>query len=108
MSLFGQYIYERQNKSILEDEFGFATYYFQNDCCYIEDIYVVKEKRKENIASKYADKIAEEAKAKGMKYLVGSVKPSTNGSTVSLKVLLGYGFQLVAAQEDFIWFKKEI
>lgn len=108
MSLFGQYIYERQNKSIIEDEFGFATYYFQNDCCYIEDIYVVREKRKENIASKYADKIAEEAKSKGMKYLVGSVKPSANGSTVSLKVLLGYGFQLVAAQEDFIWFKKEI
>lgn len=108
MSLFGQYIYERQNKSILEDEFGFATYYFQGDCCYIEDIYVVKEKRKENLASKYADKIAEEAKSKGMKYLVGSVKPSANGSTTSLKVLLGYGFELVSAQEDFIWFKKEL
>ena len=108
MSLFGQYIYERQNKCILENEFGFATYYFQNDCCYIEDIYVVREKRKSGLASEMADKIAEEAKSKGMKYLIGSVKPSTSGSTASLKVLLAYGFQLVSAQEDFIWFKKEL
>lgn len=108
LSNFGKYIYERQNKSIIEDENGFATYYMTNGSCYIEDIYVVPEKRKEKIASTYADKIAEEAKQKGMKVLVGTVKPSAIGSTESLKVLLAYGFRLESSVQDFIFFTKSL
>lgn len=108
MSNFAKYIYERMNKSIVEDADGFATYYFSQDACYIEDIYVVPEKRKSGVAKKYADKIAIEAGQKGCKVLLGSVKPSANGSTESVKVLLAYGFRIVSSQPDFIWFEKEL
>lgn len=108
MSHFGNYIKERLDKHIIEDENGFATYLYENDYVYIEDIYVVKEKRKENIASAYADKIAQIAKSKGYDKMLGSVCPTAKGATTSLKVLLGYGFKVLSAEHDIIYFIKEI
>lgn len=111
MSLFGDYIKEREGKHIIEDEDGFATFVYCGDGlqeCYIVDIYVKPEKRKDGIASKYADLITEIARAEGCKILSGSVDPRTSGATSSLKVLLAYGFEVVGTANSLIWFKKEI
>lgn len=107
-SNYAKYIKEREGKSIVEDENGFATYSFQEHMVYIEDIYVIPEKRKMNVASKYADIIAEEAKKLGYNQLLGSVVPTANGATTSLKVLLGYGFKVYAASDNIIYFIKDI
>lgn len=107
-SLYAQYIEEREGFSIVEDEKGFATYIINEDECYIRDIFVRPEFRKENIASKYADQITEIAKKAGCKNLTGTVIPMANGATTSLKVLLGYGFKLLQATQERIIFIKEI
>ena len=110
MSLFGSYIKEIHDKNIIEDEYGFATYFtaFNNEYMYIEDIYVVPEKRKDGCASKYADKIAEIAKEKGIKKLLGSVNLSIKNPTASTKVLLAYGFKILEADSTIIYFYKEL
>lgn len=107
-SLYAKYIKERENFSIIEDEYGFATYNIAGDECYIRDIYVLPEHRKSNVASCYADRISEIAREQGCKYLTGTVAPSANGSTTSIKVLLGYGFRLLESQIDKIIFVKEL
>lgn len=108
MSLYADYILEREGKLMVEDANGFASFAIANEECYIENIYVVPGKRLSGLASKYADQIVEIAKDKGCKYLTGSVKPSANGSTESMKALLGYGFKLLSASHDAIFFIKEI
>lgn len=108
MSLFASYIKERENKDIIETDKGFATYYFVNDGCYIQDIYVNPDHRKECVAADMADQIASIAKEKGCDKLYGSVSPSANGSTSSLKVLLAYGFSLHSAANNFIVMVKDI
>lgn len=108
-SLYAEYIKERENFEIIEDERGFATFKtFENGECYIRDIFVRKEYRKSNIASMYADQITEIAKRRGCTYLTGTVSPKANGSTISMAVLLGYGFKLLDSQNDKIVFIKEI
>lgn len=111
MSLYGDYIKERLNRYIIENEHGFATYVFcgedQNEC-YIIDIYVDPAHRNTKLASKFADEITAIAKSEGCKILSGSVDPTANGATNSLKVLLSYGFEVVAIGNGLIWFKKEI
>ncbi|MEZ0208561.1 MAG: GNAT family N-acetyltransferase [Candidatus Paceibacterota bacterium] len=109
-SLYARYILEREGKSIIEDERGFATYSFLPDlrAVYIEDIFVDKAFRNQNVASEYADQIATEAKSKNYKQLIGSVDPRAIGATSSLKVLLAYGFQLDSVAENLIYFKKQI
>lgn len=110
-SHYGQYIAEREGRDIIEDEFGFATYIMNADDgeCYIVDIYVVPEMRKAGIASKYADTIAEIARLNGCDVLSGSVDPTCENATDSLKVLLGYGMNLVFIGRDgLIYFKKDL
>lgn len=108
VSLYAQYVLERQGKQILEHAQGFATYSFIDNAVYIEDIFVQKEYRQTGLAAHMADLICEIAKEKGYKKLFGSVVPSANGSTDSLKVLLAYGFKLDSSANNFIAFSKEI
>lgn len=108
MSLFAEYIEELARKSIIESDRGFATYYELPGGMYIEDIYVRQEFRNEAVAAEMANQIAQIAVAKGIKKLIGSVKPSNKNSTTSMKVLLAYGFKLESACNDGIILVKEI
>lgn len=108
VSLYAQYISEREGKHILEHAQGFATYMFMEKGCYIEDIFVLKEYRETGVAAHLADQIADIAKEKGYNKLFGSVVPSANNSTASLKVLLAYGFKLESSSNNFILLAKEI
>lgn len=106
--MYGEYILEREGKNILESDKGFATYFYLGDKCYIENIYVKQEFRKDGEASRLANEISNIAKEKGCTKLIGTVCPSVNGSTESLKVLLAYGFKLDSATTNFIALFKEI
>lgn len=108
MSHYGKYIMEREGKEILEDEDGFATFLFTEAGCYIVDIYVVPEKRKEGVAKRYADEIAVIAEKENVKRLIGSVDVTTNSATDSAKVLLAYGMKLGWIDGNMIYFTKEL
>lgn len=110
MSMYADYLKERTKDLIVETASGFATYRYLDDdkTVYIVDIFVIPEDRKSKAASLMADGIVKVAKERGCTKLIGSVVPSTNNSTTSMKVLLGYGMVLDSAANDFIIFKKEI
>jgi GNAT superfamily N-acetyltransferase len=109
-SHYGSYIYEREGKSIYEDERGFITYIFWNDLgsVYLEDIYVAPEYRRSKATFDLVKKVEDEARAKGYKTLVGSVKPRANGATTSLKGMLAHGFEVDSCDGTLIWFKRHI
>ena len=109
-SLYAKYLKERSSDNILETSNGFATFRYLDGgkSVYIIDIYVLPEHRKSGEAARIADNIVEQARVKGCTELLGSVCPSANGSTISLKVLLGYGMTLKSASNDFVIFTKEI
>lgn len=109
-SHYANYIYEREGKSIIETEHGFATYAYMHDikAVYLEDLYVVPEKRRSKEATLLVDAVVQQAKLKGYNTLIGSVAPKANGSTDSLKAVLSYGMKLHSCDGNLIWFKKEI
>ena len=108
--MFEDYAEERGfGLRILETEFGFATYYLDKDHCYIEDIYVVPDKRKNHVASFMADEISKIAKNKGISILYGTVNKFANSASTSRKVLECYGFiKLNQEDEELEWYIKEI
>lgn len=108
MSLYAQYIKEREGKSIIETDNAFISYVIEGDNCYIADIYIAPEFRRKNIASSLAAKVEEIAKNNNCKYLTGSVTPSFKGATVSMKAQLEYGFEILEAHNDFIILRKEL
>lgn len=108
MSLYADYIAERENAGIIENSRGFATFLINGAECYIRDIYVKPEYRKDNIASQMANEIVAIAKERGCKYLIGTVSPMASGATESLKVLLAYGFKLAKTDSTLVYMVKEI
>ena len=109
MSLYAQYIAEKTNKFILETDYGFATYSFPDaTTVYLEDIFVVKDCRQQGVATELVDEITEIARYQGCTRLLGSVIPSTKGSTESLKVFLRMGAKIESATTDFIVISKGI
>ncbi len=108
MSLYADYLHETGQKHILEREWGFATYHIRGQECYIEDIYVTEEKRKQHSASELAQHIETIAKAAKCKYLTGSVNTAIKDPTTSMKVLLAYGFKFLRSEPAIVWFVKEL
>ncbi len=110
MSLYKKYLIERTDDQIIENEYGFVTYRYINEgkTVYIIDLYIEPAYRNQKRASELADLVVAQAKEKGCIQLIGTVVPSTKGSTTSLKVLLGYGMSLNSASNNIVVFGKEI
>jgi GNAT superfamily N-acetyltransferase len=107
MSLYADYIKERLDKNIVETDDGFATFLYLDQHVYIEDIYVVPEKRQAGVAKFLADKVLQQARQKGYKKLLGSVCVGTNGAANSLKTLLAYNMYPIKCENQMIYFEKE-
>lgn len=108
MTKFANYLKEREGVDLIETDQGFAIYNISRDECYIRDIYVFPEFRKQGVASSIADLVCVKARLAGCKILTGSVCPTTKGSTTSLDVLRGYGMKLHACSNNLIMFSKEL
>lgn len=111
ISLYGQYIKERGGVDILEDDHGFATFKFiDKDTCYIVDIFVVKEMRRNNKASDYAKEIEIIAKERGCKYMLGSLSTfATNfNASEALMKANGYKFKETNSKKNMVYYLKEL
>jgi GNAT superfamily N-acetyltransferase len=108
MSLYAEYLQERLNKEIIETDKGFVTYYFIGDGCYIEDVYIRPDFRRQKLASQFGDQIAEIAKEKGFLRLYGSVNPKAKHATESMAFLISYGFKLLASDLSGIVLIKDL
>ncbi len=110
MSLYADYLRERTNDEIVETDYGFATYRYVEEgrAVYLVDIYVTPEARKQGLASKLADQIAETAKKCGCTSMIGTVQPSMKGSAQSLEVLISYGMRLQSSLNDAIIMRKDL
>lgn len=108
MSLYAEYISEREGKHIVEDEFGFATYSFVEhlNAVYIEEVFVLPQFRQTGIGASYVSRISELAKSSNYENVITSVSPKAKGATTSLKAILGVGFQLDSMDANLIYFKK--
>ena len=109
MSMWAEYLKERENTEVFETSDGFVTYKYLNDgILYVVDIYVPKSKRQLNVASRMADELAKIAKEKGFKTMLGSVCLDANGADTSIKVLHGYGMKFSHYNGNMLYFTKEL
>lgn len=108
MTLYSQYLAEKDGFSVLEDKHGFATYKVFDDVVYIRDIYVTPEMRRTGLAAQMADQICARAKSQGCTSVQGTVDPHLPSATDSIKVLLAYGMKLKSSSPNVIVFEKGI
>ncbi len=107
MSLYSEYLCERTDTHIIENDEGFATYRYVNEAqVYIVDLYVKPKARKQGCAAMMADLICREAKEHGCIEMIGTVDVTAKGAKESLAVLFAYGMDLVSCSNNVIVLKK--
>jgi GNAT superfamily N-acetyltransferase len=109
-SLYAQYVKEREGLDLLEKEEAFLTYTINADQGYIfiQDLYVIPEKRRSQVASQLADEVVSIAVQQGCSILYGQVDTRANQWERSAKVLEGYGMSAFKTENSMIYFKKNI
>jgi len=108
MSMWADYQRERKGAEVLEWDHGFATYHVNPPKCYLENMYVEPEFRKQGYGPRMTDKIAELGSAKGCNTLLTTVDPQANGATNSMRVILSYGFNLSHIEAGLIILEKSL
>lgn len=112
MSLYADYVVEREGRSVLERDDGFVVYgYLQwgsTKAVYIKEIFVKKGAREKGVAAEMADVIADQARLRDTWVMIGSVDPLAAGATTSMRVLLAYGFEVDSMDAQLIYFKKNL
>ena len=112
MEMYKAYLEEYQpGRSLFHNNDGYATYLIRGEECYLDNIYIVPEKRRTGAGTAITDAVAEIAKEKGCKYLTGTIFTDQNNldrQTKSMEIFLSYGMKISKAVQDTIWLAKEL
>ena len=109
MSLYAEYIKEREGMEIIEiPDMGFASYLIKNQECYMRDVYIIPSLRRTGLGGKMADKIENIAKARGCKIFTTTASIHANNVSNSIQFILSLGFKLVKTESTLLWFVKEL
>ena len=108
MKMYAAYIAEREEKLVLQKDWGFATYKIKQDYIYVEDMYIKPEYRKSHKGSNLVAKLCQIAIDKGLNQLMTTVDLRANNPEVGLKAALSYGFKPYSCEQDIIQLVKYI
>lgn len=108
MNLVCEYFKEREKMECIADEKSFINYQIEGENCYSRDCFVLPEFRREKIATKLVDQVAEIASKAGCKLLWGSVSLKAENNSESMQAMLYYGFKLSHSSGEMIYLKKEL
>lgn len=104
-----EYFKELKGLDIFEEEHGFILYRIQPPYLYIHDMYIKPEMRQTGVARDMADRLCAAAKDHlQCTHLMADIQPSNRTATLSMKVLIAYGMEIVEANHDEIILTKEI
>lgn len=107
-SFYAQYIEEREGKKVLETHYGFIIYEIEKDFLFIQDLFIVKEKRKNKLATEMVDMVVNEAKELGCKELHSIVDLRSLNCSDSFEFALKYGSKVNKQDGNILFLKKDI
>jgi ribosomal protein S18 acetylase RimI-like enzyme len=94
MSLWTDYLKEREGFESVETQYGFATFKITNGEMYIRDLFVLPDFRRLGKATELADMLTDIAYERRCTLLLGTVSLGLASTTDSVKALLFYGFSV--------------
>jgi len=101
---------ERQSCQFLEAESYFVSYRIQGDYCYLQDMYILPEKRGMGFSKDLVLLLESTAKEANCKYMTTTINLSNKDSEnkANIKTAFKSGFRVNGAEKDCIYFIKDI
>jgi len=107
-TLYAKYIKERDDREILEDEFGFITYKISGEECYINDMCIDLSERSGSRGRNLIEQLKEIALKLGCTFISANIYLADKGSSNTLFASLKVGFKVVKANHDILFIVKKI
>jgi len=107
-TLYGKYIQERQGAKILENPSAFIIYVLNGRECFIVDMSVDTEMRREGCGRELVDKLTVIAKDYGCEFITGNIHIKFENHTEVLSAAIRCGFYLVGAHDGTITIAKKV
>ena len=108
MSLWSDYVRECGILQIVEEPWGFITFHVEQDCLWINDVFVEQTSRKSGRARALLDAAIDYGQLHGCTHVKTSVFAKSRVAGISLAAGLAAGFQLHGAQLNSIILAKPI
>jgi len=94
MSLWAEYLSEREGKEVIEDDDSLISYFIEGEVCCIGEIYIKKEKRHGPKGREIFKKVCDIARAAKCKEVYGTVSPQDRNAVRNITIQLAIGFTL--------------
>jgi hypothetical protein len=107
-SMWAAYQAERGMATFIERDFGFVSYSIANRECYLQDLYIVPEKRTSWNALSLIKEVQEIAEKSNCTHVSTTVVARAKNATLSLKGCLTLGFELTGVSGDSLILLKRI
>ena len=109
MSMYSDYMKEKESLETYENEYGFITYKKVKDVCYIGDFYVKPQYRGKRHTTDIANKVEEIAKGMGCNMMLAEVDTQDNNPEQGMYVQLRHGYKFSHIHNNsIIYFYKRI
>lgn len=106
--MYFDYAKERLGQETIANEYGFIMYQITGKDCFIHDLYIKPEYRRENHATELADQVEYIARKADCTKIWGQVVVGSGGDSVALMSHLSWGLKLQSANGNCIVTVKEI
>ncbi len=107
-SLWAAYKAEVSDLTVIEHEWGFASYAIAPDCIFIDEFYVKPGRRCEGNGRELIEQLRAAARMHDKRYLKNTVNLSNKTAALSLKAQLAVGFVPIRAYNDTILMLLEV
>lgn len=107
-SLYGNYISERSNGKILENDFGFIAYRTDQGECYIIEMYIKPEFRRSKKGTELFSELELIARKERSRRIVAGIYIEDACSTITIAAAISAGFKIFSANGGIIQIEKPV
>lgn len=101
-TLFAQYIKERLNQEVIENESGFIIYNINGKSCFLAEMYIKPDSRKSGLFIELLNELKELAVENDCEHITATIHQYDKGATNSLSSAFKYGFKIHQAHNNII------
>lgn len=108
MEMFKEYLKERENKEVIENEYGFLVYKIFDKECFLADFYIKPAFRKTFVVGDFVSQLEVIAKDNGCECITAQIQIADKGHKVTLSAAFKLGFNIVSSNNNAIIIMKEV
>lgn len=108
MSLYAQYVFEREGLTVISTGDAFLSYKFREKECFLQDIFVAKEKRMTSIGRQMLQQLFDIAIANGSNVVTANIYTKDPNANDTLKAALACGFKIISSGNNVLLIAKEL